>query len=328
MLERLKDRLRGGAPAGPRQDTRQRLAATVMVGRDGFLFHRDGHAVAQVTGARPLTPDILDLWVSSIETRKAWCEGRGIAFRFLIVPEKHVVYSDRLPPGTVVSDGRPARQILAGLDAATRASVIYPLAELTAARSVRETYYLGDSHWTTFGALVGFRAMADSLAAERPFHQVPDAEIGWFTRPYIGDLGVRLEPEVEEVADTIHVTSGLEVRNAFQNKLFARGSLLVVETNRPDLPRGVIFRDSFAVNLIPSLAQSFSRLVVVGSQSAHYDLLRAERPDIVISETCERFLGMPDPDQAIELPRDLGGPVFETFSDTSFASFAAGGTIG
>lgn len=319
MLTSFRDILKGGGP-DPNLDTRRRLAQSVVVGRDDFLFHHDGWAVAQVTGHRPLSPAIANHWVSSIETRRAWCEARGISFRFLMVPEKHVVYGDKLPAEIAVSDNRPAMQIVSSTNDATRRAMIYPLAELIEARARRDTYYRTDSHWNTFGALIGYRALMASLAPERPMHDVQDEEIGWKTYEMVGDLGVRLEPEMGETTEALQLLAPLPVRTAFQNKLFARGAIAVYETDRPDLPRGILFRDSFALNMLPVLQQSFSRLVVVGSQSMHYDLLRAERPDVVIAETCERFLGMPDPSQAIELPRDLDGPDFPTFSGTAFES--------
>lgn len=319
---------RPAASGQPREDTRRRLASSVLAGRDGYLFHRDGHALQQVTGQRPLAPDMLNRWVSSVETRKSWCEARGSAFRLLVVPEKHVVYADKLPPGIELSEDRPVRQILGGLDAATRSAVVYPLEELVAARAVRDTYFLTDTHWTTFGGLVGFRALAASLAAERPLYEIPESYVSWTPRETVGDLGVRLEPEHGETVDVIGINTLAVPRVAFQNKLFTRGSMQVFETNRPELPRGVLFRDSFGLNMLHVLLESFSRLVVVGSQSVQYDLLRIERPDIVISETCERFLGMPDPTQAIEAPQDLDGPDFPSFAGVAFAAFAAPGSPG
>ena len=322
MFNPFKGR-RPAAPEQAREDTRRRLASSVVVGRDGYLFHRDGHALQQVTGERPLTAAVLNRWVSSVETRKSWCEARGIAFRFLIVPEKHVVYADKLPPGIAISENRPVRQILQGLDAGTRSAAIYPLDELVAARTTRDTYFLTDTHWNTFGGLVGFRALSASLAAERPLSEIPESYVTWTPRETVGDLGVRLEPEHAETVDVIGINSLAVPRVVFQNKVFTRGSMQVFETNRTELPRGVLFRDSFALNMIHVLLESFSRLVVIGSQSVQYDLLRAERPDVVISETCERFLGMPDPSQAIELPQDLDGPDFPSFTGAAFDDFVS-----
>lgn len=319
MLTSIRDILLKSKP-DPALDTRRRLAESVILGRDDILFHHDGWALAQVTGQRPLSPAILNHWISSIETRQAWCEARGIAFRFLMVPEKHVVYSDKLPANIVMSENRPALQLLAQADQATRRAMIYPLAELIRARERADTYYRTDSHWNTFGAFVGYQLLMRSLATERPMHEVSEDEIGWTPHPVVGDLGVRLDPERGESTETLGLLQPAPVRTIFQNKLFARGALVVYENDRPGLPRGILFRDSFAMNMISLLAQSFSRLVVVGTQSVHYDLMRAERPDIVIAETCERFLGMPDPAQAIELPRDLDGPDFPTFVGASFES--------
>jgi hypothetical protein len=65
---------------------------------------------------------------------------------------------------------------------------------------------------------------------------------------------------------------------------------LVTEQERSDLPTAVVFHDSFAALwLAPLLAQHFRR-VVFAWEEFDRDLVEAEHPDVVISETVERYM--------------------------------------
>jgi hypothetical protein len=52
----------------------------------------------------------------------------------------------------------------------------------------------------------------------------------------------------------------------------------------------------------------------VSSLSVLYDVLRAERPDVVIVQLAERFLGTYWNSQEILMPQDIGGPSFAEFT--------------
>lgn len=69
------------------------------------------------------------------------------------------------------------------------------------------------------------------------------------------------------------------------------------EVSDKTLPKMVMFRDSFADALIPFLAEHFERSVFVGSLGFEKEIITKEKPDIVITELCERyvtFLGKDD----------------------------------
>lgn len=305
-------------------DTRARLAAEVIQGADGYLFHRDHDAVDQVTGALPLAPQDVAAWRDSIETRAAWCKANGIAFRMMIIPEKHVVYADKLPPTIVPAADRPALQILASLDADTRALCSYPVQPLIDARSVRETYLQTDTHWTFYAGFLAYRMLVDDLARSVPLPvRIDEADLSFAARTHVGDLGVRLEPERDERTETVGHRTARPFQRVFENKKFSRGALSIYESDDASLPRCVLFRDSFANYIIPHLIPTFSRLVVMSSDSMHYDLVRAERPDVVIFTIIERFLGMLDGTGQRHLPDDLTGPDFAALTGSSPTELAA-----
>lgn len=305
-------------------DTRARLAADVVQGADGYLFHRDHEAIDQITGALPLGPREIAVWRDSIETRAAWCKANDIAFRMMIIPEKHVVYADKLPPGFALSDNRPAVQILDSIDPETRALCSYPLQPLIDARALRATYLKTDTHWTFYAGFLAYDLLMDSLveSVSLPI-RIAETDLSFADRTHIGDLGVRLEPEQDEIATTVDHRIARPFQRVFENRIFARGAVSIYESSDQGLPRCVLFRDSFANYIIPHLIPTFSRLVVMSSDSLQYDLLRSERPEVVIVTIIERFLGMLDGDGRRHLPDDLAGPGLAELTGASAADLKA-----
>jgi hypothetical protein len=96
-------------PAG----RRQHILDSVVIERDGFLFHRHDPTMDQLTTKFTLRAAQLDRWTSLIEARAAWCRGRGINYVMLTLPEKHVVYADKLPVElTPERAGRPVSRAI------------------------------------------------------------------------------------------------------------------------------------------------------------------------------------------------------------------------
>jgi hypothetical protein len=297
-------------------DTRIRLQHSVIVGKDNFLFHRDCDAIEQLTGALTYTPRHLEQWVSTVADRRIWCDSKNIVSRFLIIPEKHVVYQDKLPRTIRISKRRAAAQIISAAGPAFDNYILYPDESLRKARARKETFFLTDTHWTHFGAFIAYQELVRSISCDRPIEMVDEDELAWTEQAYIGDLGVRFDPERSETASMSQFITPLPYRLAYQNRKFGRGAVHIYESNRKDLPHCVLFRDSFANFLIPYLMKGFSRLVAVSSLSCHYDLLEVERPDVTILAVVERFLASYGMGGEIEMPQDQNGLSFEQCCDT------------
>jgi len=290
----------------------------VIEGKDKFLFHRDQAAVEQVTGAATYSPTQLMQWVSTLETRKAWCAAHGIVSRLLIVPEKHVVYADKLPDSISISEHRPAARLIGAATPYLSDHILYPVEPLREARRRHETYYVTDTHWNAFGAFVGYKALMASLASEMALFQLEESDLSSVSQRYVGDLGVRLEPERFELNEAPGRGYSPHCKLVWQNAKFERGNVQVFTNDREDLPKCVLFRDSFSYLLIPLLLESFSKLVAVSSLSMLYDFLRSDRPDVVIVQVAERFVGPYWTDQGVVMPQDLDGPSFTELTGIAF----------
>lgn len=303
-------------------DVRTRLASLVVIGDRDFLFHRDHEVFEQISGKSRLTPGQLRQWIDVIETRHAWCLANGIKFRLVIIPEKHIVYNDLLPDVTI-SEERPAMQILNGLSEAVRCDCFYPVEELKLGRSEKETFYRTDTHFTWFGGYLVYRKLFDSLRDELPsLLPVSIEQVQYAPRVYVGDLGVRLEPEHEEIEEVISHINAPSFAKIFDNKAVSRGAMAIYESVKPtSIQSCVLFRDSFSKYMIPHIIASVRRLTVLSSMSMYYDLVRAERPDVVIFQMIERFFltGERDLNGNNIMPADLSGHSIEEFANISLA---------
>lgn len=299
-------------------DSRIRFQHIVLKGKDGFLFHRDHDAIDQLTGGLVFRQRQLDVWIEAIQTRAAWCAQHHSAMRLMIIPEKHIVYPDKLPRYIKISENRPALQLIHAISETKATEILYPDAPLIESSKSRQTFYKTDTHWTSYGAYIAYRVLIASLQPEIPMEAVEETELAWSSRPYIGDLGVRFGKERSEIADI--ATPPNAYRLTFQNHNFGRGAVHIYENdNRPDLPTCVLFRDSFANAMIPFLMRGFSRLVAVSSLSCHYDLLDQEKPDVVLFLMIERFVATFGMNTTIELPDDQSGVSFAAFSGTDLS---------
>ena len=106
------------------------------------------------------------------------------------------------------------------------------------------------------------------------------------------------------------------IRRIFANVTYNIGQVEVLERRDQTGVRGVMFRDSHGSFMLPFLAGDFRRLVAVASEGMFYDLLRSERPDVVITQFGEHALCEPDPARAghARFPDD--------FPPTGFAAFS------
>jgi len=274
-------------------DRRTELANSVAIGRDGWLFHRDDFAFEQICGAKSLSDRELRAWVELITGHWRWLSERQIEFCFFIAPEKHVVYKDYLPEGCAITEARPSRQLIRALRNSTSIEAVYPDYDLVAGRVSQDTYHAVGTHWNSLGGFIAYLRLAREIAKRV---NIPVVEVGEikFLPSWIhsGDLGVRLEPEPVTPEHQCRV-SFPRSRLLFESGYYDRGHVAIYENIDATLPRAVVFRDSACSWILPFLAESFSRIVAVGSPHIYYELIESEKPQVVILEIIERWVSSP-----------------------------------
>jgi tetratricopeptide (TPR) repeat protein len=281
---------------------------SVVEGRDGFLFlgtYEQTDVMGLFTDPGALSPTVQEEWSRALVARREFFEERGTPYVTVVIPDSHIVYADALPAGTTLAPQTPYQRIEALLDDATRAQSLYLLDDLVAGREEQHTFQTTDSHWTDFGAYLGYRRTMNVLRAELPNIEVLAPErLVWTERLSFGALGAVMPEERSERLRVAEVV-GSRCRPTRAISTEVRDGYLLVEQDRPDLPTAVVFRDSFMTNAHKFFSESFRRVVYVSNPNQlYFDLVEAEDPDVVIFETVERRLCIP--------PRDASPSDFRT----------------
>ena len=273
----------------------------VIVGRDGWMFYAGDGAAKDIASAVPFTRDELEAWRTMLEHTQDWMEARGIAYVFVLAPDKHEVYPELLPSSVrrVGAESRSDALVRYLRDMST-VPVLDLRGALNAAKGRERVYHRTDTHWNDRGAFAASQALLRVLA---PRLTVPTRGRGAFATRAVtvpgldlaGMLGIadgvtevdlRLVPRVPARARVV------EPARPDARLMDAR---IVTEQDSPGRPRAVVFRDSFASALIPFLSEEFSRAVYLGQYNVDPDVVLAERPDIVIQEWVGRRLSTMPP---------------------------------
>jgi hypothetical protein len=285
-----------GSPSGLVYDSK------VIRGKNGRLFldHDSNQALRQFTGEVLFTPEQLRDWRLVLENRVAWLQKLGIPYFFLVPPNAYLVYPEELPDGIDSGPDQPIKQLIRHLgESGSFARIVYPLEDILAAKPNQLLYPKTETHWSGLGAFIGYRRLADEIGSAVEMHRVPEEEVTFHHHSWMGELGYKVDPKEESTMVAAYVKQPA-AQLEYDNLVMNRG--MIVITDCPEAPPTtcLIFGDSFALAMLTVLAASFRRMIYAASPTLDYELVRKEKPDIVIGVQNERFL--------LTVPYDVGAP--------------------
>jgi hypothetical protein len=278
-------------PDGEEHYSASRHAADVAVGRDGFLFHRLYNAFEQLCSDNVPTDRELAEWVSAFETNTAWCAAKGVRYLAVIVPERHVIYADKLVSDGAISSSRPVMRLLEAIDPSMRNGIVYMEPVLREARARADVFFKTDEHMNLHGTYLCYRAILDHLNPVVALAPLSEDALAVKRRRVSGHLGMRLDDEpLEDLESWQPVPDGGAVC-VFRNR-GGQGSVEVFEHEDERRPRAILFGDSNLSEIRHLLVTHFSRTVII--EHCHrlfFDLVRSEKPDVILHLMSETRLG-------------------------------------
>lgn len=272
-------------------------STTVVKGRDGWLFYNDDGGMADYANEQPLSPGELAAWRDTVARTRDWLKARGIAYVFMIAPDKHVIYPEAVP-AAIRRVHRTSRsdQVMATLHEAGVA-VVDPRAPLLDAKRRERVYFVTDTHWNDRGAFVAYRRIVDAIRA-----QVPAVPPAWGREEFTPTERVRDGMDLAGMIGLTRVLREVDLGLAPRRPRRARvvepagasatagEGRLVTEIAGSALPRALVFRDSFMSRVAPYLSEHFSRAVYLWQNDFDPEPVRREKPDVVVQEIVGRHL--------------------------------------
>ena len=267
----------------------------VLLGRKGWLFYGTDGAVDDFTSARPFSSPELEEWRSTLQDTRDWLAARGIAYVFLIAPDKYWVYPEVMPDGLAGNQGQSRiDQLVADLRAHSTVPVVDVREALAAARAADRVYHLTDTHWNDLGAFVAYQQVMRAVEAQAGLRSKERSELELRAVPRSGmDLArmlglgqVLVEEDLQLEPKDGRLSRVVEPARSSRALMDPR----VVTEGPAGAPRAVVFRDSFGSAMIPFLAEHFSRAVYLWQNNFDPAVVIDERPAVVIQEWVGRHL--------------------------------------
>lgn len=281
----------------------------VLLGKEGwFYMGKYFSAIEYARNLQPFTPEELEVWKQALERRRDALRARGIHYIFAVAPNKESIYPEYLPDWyTRVSRQSRLDQLLEYMRERSDVKIIDLRPPLLAAKGKIPLFYKTDSHWNSYGACCACEPIVDSL--RQWFPQIPpySAEQFVVTRKrnaYHGDL-LHLSGLGDLLREDEILVSPSKPRRTTLAKLADydssdRQTCFATQCDAPELPRAVVFRDSFFMALHPFVSEQFRRTVFIWQNNFDERVILREPCDVVIQEVVERTLIWPPPSDTFE----------------------------
>lgn len=259
---------------------------SVIVGDDHILFINSGsnHWASQLQGEDLISKSDFIIVRNVLGEFRKQAANRSIALRYLVCPEKDLVYSAESPSMDArLEDFRTVNVYRSAFPG----TLVYPLEELRAASSLIRTYHKRDSHYNFFGGLIVVNSLLYSLGRA----PIDPAAVPVTYRQFQDDL----TPKWEAI-DTIRrcvVSPAREISHVMPERSYG----MHLEFSNPeaaDQDAIMLFGDSYSWNHDAGIARFLStRYATVHffwKKQIDWDLVDRVKPSAIVLQSAERFL--------------------------------------
>jgi alginate O-acetyltransferase complex protein AlgJ len=274
-----------------------RVFANAIIGRDGWLFQTSENVMRDYQNAVPFTEKQLAVFQQNMDGIAAYFKQQGKSLVVVIAPNKGSIYPDYLP--VEIHKLNPKSrfdQVVEYLQAHGQTQILDLRPKLIAARKDQLVYYQTDSHWTEFGAYIAYREILKSLQPNHPqlvprsfsdFSPVSEGMVAMDLATLIGSVHIKEEKVVLKPNDTTTST--------VHNLKLDDGRWITLSWNqKQDLPRAVVFYDSFLYPIIPWFNDHFSQVTYIphyaNLSTWNLNWVTQQKADVVIVEIAEKYI--------------------------------------
>ena len=255
----------------------------VIKGQTGWYFLGNNYynTLNDAFGNDSFSTNELTTIKNNLLSINSYLKSKHIAFYVVVVPNKNSIYKEHLPYKLKQKSTKliTLQHQLGNTDI----SFINLTEHLKSAKSQQQLYYKTDSHWNTFGAFIGYEKMMDHFQNKFSVEAniISDYKIETDFEIY-GDLTRLLKINIPE--NSIYVKKINDNLSEDYTKPILRYS------NGINDIKLLMFRDSFANNLIPFLNDTFGETLYLKDYTINENLIEKEKPNIIILQIAERKL--------------------------------------
>ena len=299
-------------------------------GQPQWLFLAMPEILRYRTSADSMSQSQLERWRRIIERRSSWLAARGIAYFYVVAPEKSTIYHEFLPdyirhrPGSKTALDQIDQYLK---DTRSPIRFIDLRGALWAQKSAGDLYFPGDAHWNGRGFFIGYQEMFKAIwpgleplqlgqyfeirsTPNRSFHDL--ASMLGLPAPSGSSILLTHRGRAKSVPATATLPTDLDAPPS-------SAIAYALSTPGAGFKRLLVFHDSFLdvgpmTKVDQPLAADFSRSYFIfmdPDDDTVRSLVDAEHPDVVVEEHVERSLA----DVRVETPEEAVTPRLVRSSD-------------
>lgn len=248
---------------------------------DAAVTH-DGLGLEALLGKKPYAANELAVIAVQLKQATELAERNGVKFLFVVCPDKQTIYPENLPRRFRPQPGTPSRLDQFWTMAADLREV--PLVDLRAplwnAKPGALLYHTTDTHWNSRGGFVGYQVVAKALQAQDP------------SREPIAAAFVQWQDAGQHTGDLVNL---IGLPRPLQDQDWAPIIAPAAVQGRPKHGKLLVLGDSFFEAMRPYFEQQFETVKKLnrarhpGALIFSQELLDAEKPDVVMIESLERY---------------------------------------
>jgi alginate O-acetyltransferase complex protein AlgJ len=282
--------------------------ADVLKGLENYYYYTRFSMLDDFLGRTQPDEGEMRQWVAHYRDKERWLAAQNIQYLLVAAPSKYAVY-----PEYVAAQWREIRGVsrlqrlteyLEDVEAPSFADLS---GELLKAKEGEYLFHKSDTHWTPYGAYLGYLGIAKALQKKLP--ELQFRRDFTFSRETFRDC----DPKANRCGDLTQMLLDFEpfrepYRNVDPYRVCSRKKSLSITVSKLDPSpdrrpfetfcrekkyTAVVFHDSFFLSIRPYFAENFGRVVYLWKnydQANIEEILKVFKPDIVIEERFERRL--------------------------------------
>lgn len=270
-------------------------------GIDGWLFFKGDNSVKLYQHILPFTDWELKKIKENLKDQTSWLRSQNIFYSVLIAPNKEDIYGEFYNPKILqTSDKDRIQELKEYLETeGSGISILYPLEVLLYKKTAGDLlYWKQDTHWSTYGAYWAYLEWMKELKSQGVDIDILEPEQMSFESVTHtgGDLARMLQMNQTNEEDTSDYLNPVPLEGwkykTVETRKNKSGNLEFIRTIYPGKPYKVlIFRDSFSTALLPYISSTFGEVIYIWDHdlNSHIDIIRREKPDIILHETVSRY---------------------------------------
>lgn len=257
-----------------------------------WLSHINDLSLDDYQNVTPLTTEDLQRIQTNLDGFEAELKKLGIKFYVIMPPNKNTIYPEYLAPEIpVIGNTSRLSQLLDYQLENGSVKVIDVRDRLNDVKLEELVYYETDTHWNPRGAYEGYRTLIEAIQQDFPDIlpvALEDCEITE-AQQLQGDLS-KMSGWLEAYSTYDAILPLFSKDGAVKKEIIDDVQYAYYENDSPELPKAIIYRDSFFTVMQPFLVQNFDELIDIWTYKVDLDLIEREKPDIVIFLMTERII--------------------------------------